>query len=59
MLGGAEPRTGPGWLLRGANSRAKPELRARSAPELRAKPEKKRGEGSGEGGPSPEIFSKL
>ena len=55
MLGGAQPRADPGWILGGANSRAKPESRARSArelrakPEPRAKPEKKREEGSGEG----------
>ena len=53
-----------GWLLWGANSRAKPESRARSARELRAKPEprakleKKRGRSLGRGfsEPLPIIF---
>ena len=52
---GGSAKDGSRLASQGANSRAKPESRARSArelrvkPEPRAKPEEKRGEGSGEG----------
>ena len=52
---GGSAKDGSRLASRGTNSRAEPESRARSARELRAKPEprampeKKRGEGSGEG----------
>ena len=58
---GGSAKDGSRLASRGTNSRARSARELRAKPEPRAKPEKKRGKGLGRGevSPSPEIFQKI